>query len=79
MPTRSHADAEEDRPVEVTPPGRRAAPWRIAHMEVLSGFRLLVRFNDVTEGTVELADFLNSASAGIFAALRYEGTGAPKA
>ena len=42
-------------------------------MEVLSGFRLYVRFNDGTEGAVELAGFLNSASAGIFAALREEG------
>jgi len=73
MQTCSHADAEEDRPTEVTPPVRPAAPWRIAHMEVLSGFRLHVRFNDGTEGTVELADFLNSASAGIFVALCDEG------
>jgi hypothetical protein len=42
-------------------------------MEVLSNFRLHVRFNDGTAGTVELAGFLNSSSAGIFAALRDEG------
>jgi hypothetical protein len=41
-------------------------------MEVLSGFRLYVRFSDGTEGTVELGDFLNSPSAGVFAALRDE-------
>ena len=70
---RPHADAEEDRPVEVRPPLRPVAPWRVAHMEVLSGFRLHVRFNDGTEGTVELADFLNSESAGVFAARRDEG------
>jgi hypothetical protein len=70
---RSHADAEEDRPAEVTPPVRPVAPWRVAQMEVLSGFRLRVRFNDGTEGTVELAGFLHSASAGVFAALRDEG------
>jgi hypothetical protein len=69
---RSHADAEEDRAAEVTPPLRTAAPWRVAQMKVLSGFRLHVRFNDGTEGTVELAGFLDSASAGIFAALRDE-------
>ena len=34
------------------------------------GFGSRVRFNDGTEGTVELAEFLNSASAGVFAALR---------
>jgi hypothetical protein len=69
---RSHADAEENPSAEVTPPVRPTAPRRVAHMEVLSGFRLRVGFNDRTEGTVELADFLNSASAGVFAALRDE-------
>ena len=69
---RSHADAEEDRPTEITPPVRPVAPWRVAYLEVLSGFRLHVRFNDGTDGTVELAGFLSSASAGIFAALRDE-------
>jgi hypothetical protein len=39
-------------------------------MEVLTGFRLHVRFKDGTDGTVELADFINSPSAGVFAALR---------
>jgi hypothetical protein len=68
----SHADAEENPAAEVTPPVRPTAPWRITHMEVLSGFRLRVRFKDGTEGTVELADFLNSTSAGVFAALRDE-------
>jgi len=63
---------EQDRTAEMTPPLRPAAPWRVAHMEVLSDFRLHVRFNDGTEGTVELAGFLNSTSAGIFAALRDE-------
>ena len=54
---RPHADAQEGRAAEVTPPVRPHAPWRVAHMEVLSGFRLRVRFNDGTEGTVELAGF----------------------
>jgi hypothetical protein len=66
----SHADAEEDRAAELTPPARPRAPWRVADVEALPGFRLRVRFNDGTEGTVELAEFLNSASAGVFAALR---------
>jgi hypothetical protein len=69
---RSQGHAQEDRPAELTPPVRPAAPWRVARLEVLSGFRLYVLFNDGTEGTVELAGFLNSASAGVFAALRDE-------
>jgi hypothetical protein len=45
----------------------------VANVEVLSGFRLQVRFNDGTEGLVELAGFIRSAAAGVFAALRDEG------
>jgi len=69
---RSHEDAEEDSPAQLRPPLRPRAPWRVARVEVLSEFRLHVCFNDGTEGTVELAGFLNSASAGVFAALRDE-------
>ena len=68
----SHADAKEDRAAELTPPVHPRAPWRLANVEALPEFRLRVRFNDGTEGTVELAEFLNSASAGVFAALRDE-------
>jgi hypothetical protein len=31
-----------------------------------------VRFNDGTEGTVEMAEFINSDAVGVFAALRDE-------
>jgi hypothetical protein len=48
--------------------GRRGG-W---HGLSLSGLRLRVRFNDGTEGRVELAGFLHSASAGVFAVLRDE-------
>jgi hypothetical protein len=54
----------------LTPPVQPVAPWRITHVEVLPGFRLHVGFNDGTEGDLELAGFLNSGSAGVFAALR---------
>ena len=56
----------------LTPPVRPSAPWRVARLEVLSGFRLHVCFNDGTEGTVELAEFISSPWAGVFAALRDE-------
>ena len=66
----SHADAQQDRAAELTPPVRPVAPWRVADVEALPGFRLRVRFNDGTEGRVELADFINSTGAGVFAVLR---------
>jgi hypothetical protein len=68
----SHADAQEDRAAELTPPVRPRAPWRVAEVEALSGFRLRVRFNDGTAGLVEMADFINSDAAGVFAVLRDE-------
>jgi Protein of unknown function (DUF2442) len=68
----SYADPQEDRAAELTPPVRPPAPWRVADVEALPGFRLRVRFNDGTEGAVEMAEFVESAGAGVFAALRDE-------
>lgn len=68
----SHADAQKDRTAELIPPVRPRAQWRVADVEALPGFRLQVRFNDGTAGTVEMADFINSGAAGVFAALRDE-------
>jgi Protein of unknown function (DUF2442) len=68
----SHADAQEDRAADLTPPVRPAAPWRVADVEALPGYRLRVRFNDGAKGMVEMADFINSTSAGMFSALRDE-------
>jgi uncharacterized protein DUF2442 len=68
----SHADAQENRTAELIPPIRPRAPWRVAEAEALPGFRLRVRFNDGTAGIVEMAAFLNSDRAGVFAALRDE-------
>jgi hypothetical protein len=38
----------------------------------MPGHRLRVRFNDGAEGMVEMADFINSTGAGVFAVLRDE-------
>lgn len=48
------------------------APWLLASVEPLPGFRLRVCFNDGLEGTVELSDLIHSPAAGVFAALRDE-------
>jgi hypothetical protein len=68
----SHADAQENRTAELIPPVRSEAPWRVAEVEALPGFRLRVRFNDGTAGIVEMAAFVISSRAGVFAALRDE-------
>jgi hypothetical protein len=56
----------------LTPPVRPLASWRVAEVEALPGLRLRVRFNDGTEGTVEMEEFIESADAGGFTALRDE-------
>ncbi len=68
----SHADAQEDRTAELIPQVRPCAPWRVADVEALPGFRLQVRFNDGTKGIVEMGDFINSDVSGVFAVLRDE-------
>lgn len=67
-----HADTQEDRAAGVTPAIQTRAPWRVASVEALPDFRLRVRFNDGTEGTVDLAGLIHSPAAGVFAALRDE-------
>jgi hypothetical protein len=64
------AGAQEDRTAELIPPVRTHAPWRVAEVEALPGFRLRVRFNDGSAGVVDMAAFVKSTSAGVFAALR---------
>lgn len=69
---RPHADPEEDRATVLTPPVTPRAAWRIAAMRVLPGYRMEVRFNDGTEGEVDLSALIHSAEAGVFACLRDE-------
>jgi hypothetical protein len=68
----AHADAQENRPLELIPPVRPQAPWRVVEAEALPGFRLRVRFRDGSAGIVEMSDFIRSDAAGVFAALRDE-------
>lgn len=69
---RQHANAQEDHAIELTPPVCANAPWRVLDLEVLTGYRLRVRFNDGTAGIVDLAGLLNSEDAGVFVSLRNE-------
>jgi hypothetical protein len=69
---RTYADAEEDFSVEIAPAIIPKAPWRIASVCPMPGFRLSVRFNDGREGTVAMSGLIHSPNAGVFAALRDE-------
>jgi hypothetical protein len=44
----------------------------LVEIEALPGFRLRVRCQDGTAGVVELANFINSPTAGVFAPLQDE-------
>ena len=56
---------EEDRAPGVTP----AAPWRVAAIAVLPGYRMEVEFRDGTRGVADFSTVVRSPKNGIFAAL----------
>lgn len=68
----TNANAEENLSVEIVPAIIPKAHWRIASVSHLPGFRLSVRFNDGTEGTVVMSGLIHSPNAGVFGALRDE-------
>ena len=69
----SPANAQEDRTARADSAVRPSAPWRVADVEALPGFQLRVRFNEGTAGVVDMAAFVKSEAAAIFANLRDEG------
>lgn len=46
------------------------APWRVARVRTLPGYRLAVEFLDGTAGKVDLSRLITGERAGVFAALR---------
>jgi len=53
----------------VTPEITPRAPWRVAAVEALPGYRLRVRFVDGLDGLVDMSALVASAGAGVFAPL----------
>ena len=66
--------AKQDRSAEVSayPPITPRAPYRVAEVEALDGWRLRVRHLDGIGGLVDLSALVASPHAGMFAALRDE-------
>lgn len=66
--------SEQARPAELTayPPIVPRAPYRVAEVEALEGWRLRVRHNDGITGFVDLSGLVHSDCAGVFAVLRDE-------
>ena len=63
---RSQTSSEEGRTLGVVP----NAPWRVASVRCLPGFRLAVQFMDGTVGEVDLSRRVASRHAGVFSKLR---------
>jgi hypothetical protein len=49
-----------------------AAPWRIAELELIGGYRLRLLFRDGTMGVADLAPLIAAPDAGLFGALQDE-------
>jgi hypothetical protein len=62
---RNQTDAAEDRASGVIP----KAPWRVTEVVALPGYQLQVRFQDGSEGVVDLSRLIHSDEAGVFASL----------
>ncbi len=61
---------EPDTTQNIAPAITIKTPWRVQHVEPMSGYRLRVRFMDETEGLVDLAMLVTSSNAGVFAQLQ---------
>jgi hypothetical protein len=55
--------------LEIVPPIRLSAPWRVTRIEVVAPFRLNVTFIDGVSGIVDMTGLVHSPEAGVFAAL----------
>jgi hypothetical protein len=70
---RTNASSEEDFSPEIVPEVVPKAPWRVAEVRAMAGYRLWVRFSDGLQGTVAMSGLVHSPSAGVFATLQDEG------
>ncbi|MCM2357891.1 MAG: DUF2442 domain-containing protein [Geobacteraceae bacterium] len=66
------ADTEQNFSAQIVPAIIPKAPWRISEVRPMPDYRIWVKFNDGTQGTVAMAGLIQSPSAGVFAVLRDE-------
>ena len=55
---------------DLAPPRTPKVPWRVSSVTPMDGYRLRVRFNDGTDGEVDLSQRVADPNAGVFADLR---------
>lgn len=66
---RAESNAREDSPAALIEEVAPRSPWRVTQVEALPEFRLRVTFADGLTGMVDLSRIVQSANAGVFAAL----------
>ncbi len=62
---RTQSDTTQDQSIVVAP----KMPWRIRTVKPLTGYRLLVSFQDGCSGIVDMSALIRSSHAGVFSAL----------
>ncbi len=72
MPKQSAPQKDRSAGVSEYPPVVPRAPWRVAEVEALGGWRLRVRHNDGVTGIVDISKLVHSERAGMFSVLRDE-------
>ncbi|WP_312274921.1 DUF2442 domain-containing protein [Candidatus Igneacidithiobacillus taiwanensis] len=60
---------QKDSTVDIVPPIRISAPWRVASVRPADGYRLHVEFTDGTAGEVWMDELIHGPMAGVFAQL----------
>lgn len=66
---RTEPNAETNQAVGVVPEIVSTSKWRIREVRIARDFGLWLRFNDGTQGEIDLTEFLRSPRAGVFSSL----------
>ena len=66
---RTEPNAETDQAIGVVPEIVPTSKWRIREVRACRDFGLWLRFNDGTQGEIDLTEFLRSPRAGVFSTL----------
>ena len=66
---RAQPASQENHPAAIVPTIVASMPWRVAKAEAKPEHKLAVEFLDGVTGIVDMANFVHSATAGVFAAL----------
>jgi hypothetical protein len=66
---RTKSNAKTHQALGIVPEIIPASKWRIREVKTRPGHKLWIRFNDGTNGEVDLSEFLKSSESGVFSVL----------